>query len=291
MKPSPHTKEPKADAAKPEIIFLGTGGARIVVFKQIRASGGIWVRLEGTVIHIDPGPGALVHLTSKRLRLDPTHLSAIVLTHKHLDHSADINVMIEAMTEGGFKRRGAVFAPRDAYESDPVIFRYVRSYADAMEILEEGSQFRIGGLSLHVPLRLRHPVENYTLTIKGGGKTITLISDTGFFTQLEMAPEKEDILILHTVLLQGRQIDHLCLEDAKRIIRARSPQLAILTHFGMTMLRAKPWELAAGLEQDLGLRVLAAYDHMRLDLDSLETEKRTGRVLDGAPVSLTGRSS
>jgi hypothetical protein len=46
--------------------------------------------------------------------------------------------------------------------------------------------------------------------------------------------------------------------------------LAILTHFGMTMLRAKPWELAASIEQELGTRVLAAYDHMRLDLDSDE---------------------
>ena len=273
MRPSPKEKKPEAGTVKPEIIFLGTGGARIVVFKQIRASGGIWMRLEGTQIHIDPGPGALVHSTSKRLRLDPTHLSAIVLSHKHLDHSADINVMIEAMTEGGFNRKGAVFAPRDAYESDPVIFRYLRSYADSMEVLEEGSHFQIGGVSLQAPLRMRHQVENHALTFKGGEKTITLIPDTRYFAQLENAQEKEDVLILHTVLLQRREIDHLCLEEAKRIIGARTPQLAILTHFGMTILRAKPWELAAGLEQELGVRVMAAYDHMRLDLDSLETDK------------------
>jgi ribonuclease BN (tRNA processing enzyme) len=120
---------------------------------------------------------------------------------------------------------------------------------------------------------MRHPVENHALTFKGGEKTITLIPDTRYFAQLENAQEKEDVLILHTVLLQRRELDHLCLEDAKRIIGARTPQLAILTHFGMTILRAKPWELAAGLEQELGVRVMAAYDHMRLDLDSLETDK------------------
>jgi ribonuclease BN (tRNA processing enzyme) len=275
MKPLPKEKKPQIGTVKSEIVFLGTGGARIVVFKQIRASGGIWLSLEGTQIHIDPGPGALVHLTSKRLRLDPTHLSAIVLSHKHLDHSADINVMIEAMTEGGLKRKGAIFAPTDAYESDPVIFRYLRSYADATEVLHEGFCFRIGRISLQVPLRLQHPVENYALTFKGGGKTITLISDTRYFAQLENAPEKESVLILYTVLLQRREIDHLCLEDAKRIIGARNPQLAVLTHFGMTMLRAKPWELAAGLEQELGLRVMGAYDHMRLDLDSLAADEES----------------
>lgn len=274
MRSSPQGKKVQSGISSSQIIFLGTGGARIVVFKQIRASGGIWISLEGIQVHVDPGPGALVHLTSRRLRLDPTHLSAIVLSHKHLDHSADINVMIEAMTEGGFRRKGAVFAPRDAYESDPVIFQYLRSYADAMEVLEEGSRFQIGGISLEVPLRLQHLVENYGLVFRGGGKTVSLISDTRYFAQLEDAPKEEEVLILHTVLLQRRDIDHLCLEDAKRIIGARRPKLAILTHFGMTMLRAKPWELAADMEQELGLRVMAAYDHMRLDLDSLQSGEK-----------------
>ena len=287
MKSSPERKDVQAGAGRPEVIFLGTGGARIVVFKQIRASGGIWMNLGGTQIHLDPGPGALVHLTSRRLRLDPTHLSAIVLSHKHLDHSADINVMIEAMTEGGFHPKGVVFAPHDAYESDPVIFRYLRSYADAMEVLQEGSRFQVGEISLEVSLRLRHPVENYALTFRGGGKTVTLISDTRYFAELEDAPEREDLLIVHTVLLARREIDHLCLEDAKKIIGARKPRLAVLTHFGMTMLRARPWELAAGLEQELGLRVTAAHDHMRLDLDSLETQRMSEKALDEAPVPLT----
>jgi len=38
------------------IIFLGTGGARIVVAKQVRASGGMWVAINGTNLLLDPGP-------------------------------------------------------------------------------------------------------------------------------------------------------------------------------------------------------------------------------------------
>jgi phosphoribosyl 1,2-cyclic phosphodiesterase len=226
--------------------------------------------LDGTQIHIDPGPGALVHLTSKSLRLEPTYLSAILLTHKHLDHSADVNVMIEAMTEGGLHRKGVVLAPQDAYDSDPVVFGYLRSYVEATEVLREDYSLRIGGIFVEAPLRLSHSVENYALTFKGGGKIISLISDTRYFPELEEAAGEEDVLILHVVLLQRREIDHLCLEDAKGIIRARRPKLAVLTHFGMSMLRAKPWELASSMEQELGVRVMAAYDHLRLDLQSLE---------------------
>jgi len=51
----------KKKEGKPNrIIFLGTGGARVVVFKQIRASGGIWFSIDGTEFLLDPGPGALI---------------------------------------------------------------------------------------------------------------------------------------------------------------------------------------------------------------------------------------
>lgn len=252
-----------------QLIFLGTGGARIVVFKQIRASGGIWMSLNGVQIHIDPGPGALVQMTSRPLRLDPTHLSAVVLTHKHLDHSADVNVMVEAMTEGGFSRRGILLAPADALDSDPVVFNYLRSYLDEIGVMQEGSCFKIGEVAVEASLRLLHPVENYFLTFKGAGRTVSILSDTRYFPGLEEAPGLEDVLILYVVLHERREVDHLCLEDARRIIRSRKPRLAVLTHFGMNMLRAKPWEKAADMEQELAIPVKAAYDRMRLDLDAL----------------------
>ena len=41
-----------------------------------------------------------------------------------------------------------------------------------------------------------------------------------------------------------------------------------VSHFGMTMLKAKPRELAAAMSDRLGLEVLAARDGMTLALDS-----------------------
>ena len=93
--------------------FLGTAGARFVMIKQLRSSGGMWLELGGSRILVDPGPGSLVRATSGRPKLDPTKLDAIIITHKHLDHTGDLNVMIEAMTEGGFRKRGLVFVPAD----------------------------------------------------------------------------------------------------------------------------------------------------------------------------------
>ena len=253
-----------------EIIFLGTGGARVVVFKQVRASGGIWMNLDGTQLLIDPGPGSLVRCLSNKAKLDPTKLDGILLSHKHLDHSGDINTMMEAMSEGGFKKRGIVFAPQDALDDDPVILKYVRSYVNEIQILKEGGDYSLGNIRFTTPLRHIHGnAETYGVVFEALGKTISYIVDTRFFPELIEA-YRGDLLILHVVRLKPSPYDHLCIEDAKKIIEGIKPKVAILTHFGMTVLRAKPWEIADQMSKETGVKVYSAYDGMRFDLQKME---------------------
>jgi len=76
--------------------------------------------------------------------------------------------------------------------------------------------------------------------------------------------------IIHVVRLKAigdDPIDHLSIEDVKTIIKKAKPKLTILTHFGMTMIKAKPWIIAADLEKEVGLKVIAASDGMKLDLE------------------------
>jgi len=245
--------------------FLGTAGARVVVFKQLRASGGLWLELNGTRLHIDPGPGALVRALSSRPKLDPAKLDALLLTHRHLDHSADINVMIEAMTEGGRRKGGVLFAPADALDEDPVVLNYVRGYLGKVEVLEEGKSYRVGGITFSTPLRHRHSVETYGLIVEG---RIALISDTLFFPDLIEAYRGVEVLVINVVRAGERdeRIEHLTLGDARELIKGIRPKRAILTHFGMTVLRAKPWEVAEGLSRETGCEVIAARDGMTLEL-------------------------
>ena len=250
------------------ITFLGTAGARLMVANQILASGGLWLNLAGVELLLDPGPGTLVQASKRKLRA--SKLEAIILSHRHLDHSADVNIMIEAMTEGGLKRRGALFAPRDALEEDPVILHYLRSYLERIEILEERRSYRIGEVSFHAPVRHHHPVETYGLVFETPRHTISCLVDTRFFEGLCLH-YKGDLLILNVVRLEpGGPFDHLSAAEAGEIIKRLQPKVAILTHFGMTMWRAKPWEVASRLSDETGVRVVAARDGMIFDLAELD---------------------
>ena len=60
--------------------FLGTAGARHVVARQVRHSGGIVYTLGRTRIWVDPGPGALVRALSSRPRVDPATVDVLLLT-------------------------------------------------------------------------------------------------------------------------------------------------------------------------------------------------------------------
>jgi len=250
------------------ITFLGTAGARFVVARQVLASGGAWLRLGNTQILFDPGPGSLVH--AARRKLDPTKLAAIILSHRHLDHSGDINIMIEAMTDGGTAKRGTVFVPPDALNQDPVIFSYLQSYPREIQLLTERGSYLIGDVSLVTPVRHRHPVETYGFVFQTPRHTFSWITDTRYFEDLASHYEG-DLLIINVVRLNpGAPIDHLSLPEARTIIEEMKPKMAILTHFGMTMWRARPWELAEKLTEETGLPVIAARDGMEFDLAQLE---------------------
>jgi len=250
--------------------FLGTSGGRFVLINQLRKTGGTWLNLDNTNVLIDPGPGTLTRCHKSRPKLNPRNLDAIILTHKHLDHSNDVNLMIEAMTNGGWDKKGVLFAPSDALDEDPVVLKHFRNKVNKIVKLKEKGEYNIGNISFKTPVKHIHGVETYGLNIFSKKNTISIISDTKYFEDLEEF-YKGDILILNLVMHKGKDhILHLDVEDAEKIISKNKPKICIITHFGMTMIKAKPWEIAETLSKKTGVKVVAASDGMKLDLEEYE---------------------
>ena len=250
------------------ITFLGTAGARFMVSRQLAASGGLWLDLHGTRFLLDPGPGSLVR--TARLRKDPETLDALVLSHRHLDHSTDANVMIEAMTRGGHRRRGRVYAPADCLNEEPVIYSYLRSWIDEIVVLREGGCYTLGDIGFSTPVRHIHAAETYGLTFRTPRTTFSYIADTSYFDGLGVYAG-QDLLIVNMVFMKPfAGVAHLAMPEVIRLLRELKPKAALLNHYGMPVWEAGPERVAAEIGQASGVRVVAAKDGMVFDVATRE---------------------
>jgi len=251
------------------IKFLGTAGARYVVTRQMRSSAGLWCSLNGLNMLIDPGPGTLARCFSVNPELEPDKLDAIILTHRHIDHSTDLNIMVEAMTGGALYHKGLVLLPGDALLDEPVLYRYLREIAGQVIVLKEGQSYQLGKeVLLTTPVKHEHSVETYGVKLQTPQINLSLIADTNPFHGIADYYMGE-ILILNVVLYKPAKhkwVQHLDLESACKIIKEVNPQLAVLTHFGHTMLKNCPWQISQRLTRELGIEIVAAYDGYQIDL-------------------------
>lgn len=261
-----------------KLLFLGTAGGRRVTFKQLRASGGFLVESGPWRVHVDPGPGALVRLV--QCGIDPGSIDAILLTHRHLDHSADVNALIEARTMGGWTPGGILFAPKDALEGgDPVVFRYHRRNLERVEELSPGWETTWDGFSLKAMWpHVHNGVETYGLAIMKDGIKVGYVSDGRVEECLGDLYSGMDLLILNTTFRYPRDMDHLSVEDVVPLLQRARPRLALITHFSTEMIKGVAEEAAAYLHETTGVPTLPARDFMEVTLnregDSVRIEER-----------------
>jgi phosphoribosyl 1,2-cyclic phosphodiesterase len=168
------------------------------------------------------------------------------------------------MTEGGFRRRGTLFCPSDALDEDPVVLQYLRHFP--REVVRVGPRhlYRLGDLEFLSSPNHVHGAETYGYVFNSGA--LGWVTDSQYYEGIA-EDHKAEVMVIHTVLLRSRKdLLHLGVDDVERIIAAAKPRLAIITHFGMTVWRADPEKVAAGLSQRTGVEVLAARDGMSIDI-------------------------
>ncbi len=229
------------------------------------------MRFGQTQLHVDPGPGALVRALARVPPCNPRELDAIVLSHKHLDHSGDVNVMIEAMTAGGFRKRGAVLAPHDALEEEPVVLPYAQRFVERVVALEPSSgPYRVGDVEIRTSIPHVHAGQTYGLHLAYGEMRVAYLPCGRYFEELadDYARYEPHALIVNVLRYRDRlDVDHLTWEQAWSIVERVHPKVAIFQHFGTTMLEHDPSVLAQDLEDELGVRAIAAEDGLLVDLD------------------------
>ena len=253
-----------------ELIFLGSGGGRFTTIFQERATGGLYIKEKRTNLHIDPGPGALVRLHEQRL--DPTQTDILLVSHAHPDHSNDLNILAEAMTVGGKMRRGAVLGSRSVIKGgegfDPVFSRYHNSLVKTVRYLKDQEKFIYKDVIIKSFPCFHSDETSIGFNIFTRYGPVAYVSDTTFHQDIIRSVKGARILILPLTRPSGARIDHhICTEDAVRIVAEVKPELVLLNHLGLKILREGPGKEAAIIEAETGVRSIAATDGLRVKME------------------------
>lgn len=245
------------------IHFFGTTGNKDIFFKKIRSPGGLYLCLEDTKIIMDPGPNTFY----KYMNFYGNEMDGIILSHIHIDHSNDLNLLVELMTNGGETKRGTVLVPEQAIEEN-VLFSYVRDFPEHLEISKANTSYKIKNLEIITSIEHKHGIENYGFKIKTKKYHIGFVTDTAYFPKLIDSYKGCEILIMNVpYYIQDKpKPKHMDLFAVEEFIKAIKPKKVILTHFNSNILEHNPVLVASELSQRYKIEIIAAEDDMILEL-------------------------
>ncbi len=214
------------------VVFLGTGGGRFNLIEQTRWTGGFLIIGQGRV-HVDPGPGALVRM--RMLGLDPKKTDGVIVTHAHVDHYNDLQVITEGISHYTLKRRGFALVTNqiidmnilDHYHSTLLNHVLTFPYSDSLPR-------PCDSWMLH-SVKVDHgKPECYGFVLEEKGKRLGYTSDTRYFPGLGKYFFGCDLLIVNLTAMKKREgLYHLTMEDIERFLNEAKPKKAVFTHLGI----------------------------------------------------------
>jgi len=261
---------------KDQIVFLGSGGSRVMLATQLLPTGGFVIQILGYQIWVDPGPGALFQAKEQKLSAQKTDI--IFVSHAHLDHSAELNSIVDAMTIGGIKRKGILLSvnsvvngikEKDDYKEFPILLKRYKEFLKAIYVLNPSDKITIGPLTF-IATKTAHDCEEIGFRLETPLGNIGYVGDTGYFPELLKQFENCKVLIAN-VLRPGSEKweTHLNSANATELFKAAKPQIGIITNFGMKMLKANPISEAREITRTSGVPVFAARPGTVIDLRTL----------------------
>jgi ribonuclease BN (tRNA processing enzyme) len=190
------------------------------------------VRAGGTTACLDLGAGALNRLQA---HIAPEELSAVVITHVHPDHCADLFSLRVYLAFGpgvgrpvrligppGLRRRLVDFAGEEGWER-----------AFAFEALRPGIPVDLGGGMVLRAAEVPHQPPTYALRLERDGASLCYSADCGVNEALPELARDCDLLLCecsHGAEPVPQAIGHLNATGAGQMARAAGARSLLLTH-------------------------------------------------------------
>jgi len=252
-----------------KLTFLGTGGGRFITITQKLATGGTIIEMDGEMIHLDPGPGALVR--AKQYGVNLRNLTGIVITHAHPDHYTDAEMVCIAMTRGVKQTRGFVIGNEHLFNGSsdgnfrPVLSGYILKSVKKHKIMTPGDVFDTGNLRIKA-VEARHGDPKALGYMIEGSKKIALTGDGEYYEGQAENFKGCDYLMINCLRPHNlRWPEHMNSETALKLISEVKPKLAILKDFGMKMIDGVAEKEAQWIEKETEIKTIVAKDGMKIN--------------------------
>ena len=268
------------------IIFLGSGGGRGMIRTQERSTAGIYVELGGgptsetsnsVKFCIDPGPGTLVRAIAAKLQ--PEKWNGILVSHMHIDQSADANSLLDAMSHNGIQpflvaERHCV-EPKGKNEKINDYFPCITTYhqnRSKVYSMEPGKKIKLNGMEISAVLA-DHYDPTVGFVIKTNNFTVGCASDGAYYKGIEKHYSGCDLLIISTAIpanMEAKPHFHMGVKDVVAMLRdmKEKPKLVVLDRLTPFIIRANIWKQTKIIQDATKVKTISSEDGMEINLEN-----------------------
>ena len=262
-----------------KITFLGTAGDSFTIGKQLRSSGGFVISQDDLQFQIDPGPGALVKANENSISVRAN--TAILVTKNHIHHCNDVNAIIDAMTYRGLDKKGVLVSTNSLIigneKERPYLTEFHKSLLEKYIVLTP--EQRVGIADVEIIALNTNVEDSIGLKFITDDFTLCYSSDAKYSKDLAKQYEGSDILILNIRNpFNEKEEGHLNSEDAVKIISKVKPKLALITGFGIKMIKADPLYECREMQKQTGCQILCAKDGLNISPTSYSAKSSQKRL-------------
>ncbi len=184
---------------------------------------------DGFRLLVDCGSGALAQLPKY---IDPYDLDAVILSHYHHDHKADLGVLQYQMLVQNSIRKQEKVLPIYGHQQDKTEFNQLtHNYTKAVAYNPEES-ITIGPFSITF-MATDHPVRCYAMRITDGEKVVVYTADSSFKQEFVSFSEHADLLITDCNFYEGQDgkaAGHMNSKECAKIADQADVNTLVLSH-------------------------------------------------------------
>jgi ribonuclease BN (tRNA processing enzyme) len=214
-----------------------------------------------THVWLDCGSGTLANLQQ---HISLNDLTAIVVSHSHADHWADLSVAHVALAYYFDRPAVPVYGTADTLERLVVARGGRVDEAFDWHVIADGAEFVIGDMHFRCAVT-DHPVETLAVRVDIGGASFGYSSDTGPAWPLTTLGPNIDVMLCEATFPESRagEFAHLTASQAGAAAREAGVARLVLTHL---LPGAEPDLARTNAAKTFGRDVEIATTHMRIEL-------------------------